>query len=128
MNGQLATTMKNVAIALTSLMLGLAALGAGASENSSLAEGTQLIYNSHSANHGIHTYPSNLVGEVSLHPEIIYVSQAYGPAIHSYHHTGSETSVPWNVEYVDTAHGQAIYSYERVRAEGSLELLPVARY
>lgn len=128
MKSQPTKTMKNAAIALSSLILGLTALDATANEKSGSDEEAQLIYNSHSANHGIHAYPSNLVGEVSQHPEIIYVSQAYGPAIHGYQHAGTETNVPWNVEYVDTAYGRAIYSYESVKNRGSLKLLSVASY
>ena len=62
---------------------------------------------------------------MSLKPELIYVSQAYGPAIHSYAHSGSETAMPWNVEYVNTAYGPAIYSYERPQAESARNVLTI---
>ena len=110
-------TPKYLSIALVTIFGGLASVNAGANEKPSLGNDAQLIYQSRSANHSIYGYPSSLSGEVSLKPVLIYVNQAYGPAIHSYAHSGSETAMPWNIEYVNTAYSQAIYSYERPRTE-----------
>ena len=119
---------KNPLIALSAAMMGLVATNGFAIEKPSLAENAQLIYQSRSANHAIYSYPSSVTGKVALEPEIIYVSQAYGPAIHSYEHTGSEIAVPWNAEYVDSAYGRAIYSYKGVRGKGTVHLLPIITY
>jgi len=71
----------------------------------------ELIYQPHTAHHGIYGYPSSVPVEVSRSPELVYVDQANGPAIYSYRHAGKETAAAFNVEYVDTAAGPAIYSY-----------------
>ena len=110
---------------IVTIFTGLISINASADERFSSAQNAQMIYQSQSANHSIYGYPSSLSGEVSLKPELIYVSQAYGPAIHSYAHSGSETAVPWNVEYVNTAYGPAIYSYERPQAESARNVLTI---
>ncbi len=128
MKTQAKTTFNKPIIAAFALMLGCAALDAGAMEKTAVADGGQLIYQSHFANHAIQSYPASIPGEAAPKPELIYVNRAFGPAIHSYLHAGNETAVPWNVEYVDTAYGQAIYSYESVQPKGSVELLPIVVY
>ena len=125
MKTQKIKTLRYLSIAMATIMGGLVSVNAGANENSSSAHNAQMIYQSRSVNHSIYSYPSSLPGEVSIKPELIYVSQAYGPAIHSYAHSGSETVVPWNVEYVDTAYGPAIYSYERPQAENTRNVLTI---
>ncbi|MGZ8191481.1 MAG: hypothetical protein ACXWTS_09670 [Methylococcaceae bacterium] len=125
MKTQINKTLKYLSIAVSMIISGFVSVNADTVEKFSSDNDAQLIYQSQSANHSIYGYPSSLSGEVSLKPELIYVNQAYGPAIHSYAHSGSETAVPWNVEYVDTAYGQAIYSYERHQTKGVVEVLPI---
>lgn len=120
---------KHVSMAVAMLIAVFGALNAGAVGNANLAtDEARVIYQSQSVNHSIYGYPSSLKGESSSTAELIYVNQAYGPAIHSYQHVGGEITVPWNVEYVDTAYGQAIYSYERRGGEGLVKLLPMVTY
>jgi len=106
-------TLKYLAIAVTTIIAGFVSVNAGATENPGTDNKAQVVYQSSSANHSIYGYASNVLAVVSPKPELIYVSQANGPAIHSYAHPGTEKTVSWNVEYVDTAYGPAIYSYER---------------
>lgn len=122
MKTQKVKSLKTLFIAAAALTVGLLSFGAGASGTGS---DSQVIYQSRSINHSIYSYLSGMPGDVSLKPELIYVSQAHGPAIHSYAHSGTEKAVPWNVEYVDTAYGQAIYSYERRQVEGEVQVLPI---
>jgi hypothetical protein len=75
----------------------------------------ELIYQPQTAHHGIYSYPASVPAEVSRSPELIYVDQAYGPAIYSYRHAGNETASAYNVEYVDTADSPAIYSYGKTK-------------
>lgn len=64
-------------------------------------------------NNAIYSYPTldGSVFEVKK-PEIIYVSNAYGPSIYSYPGTGPRTVTAFNLLYVNPAYGQAIYSYQ----------------
>lgn len=125
MKTQKIITLKYASIAVATMIAGFVSVNAGATERYHSDNGAQVIYQSRAANHSIYEYPSRLLGVVSLKPELIYVDQAYGPAIHSYAHSGSETAVPWNVEYVDTAYGQAIYSYERPLIKSEVKVLPI---
>lgn len=120
-------TAKYSGIVVVTAMLGLASLTVAAGEKTGKVDEAQLIYQSQTANHNIYSYSGRFRGDVAEKPLLVYVNRAYGPAIHSYEYTGDEIVVAWNVEYVDTAFGQAIYSYGKKQAEGSLELLPVAR-
>ncbi|MGR8979136.1 MAG: hypothetical protein ACU84H_03460 [Gammaproteobacteria bacterium] len=119
MNTRTIKKSKMLIIGMVALIVGLLPISSGASDDA------KVIYQSQSTHHNIYSYPGSTKEEVSLKPELIYVSQAYGPAIHSYAHTGSEKVVPWNVEYVDTAYGQAIYSYERRQVDGDVKVLPL---
>lgn len=113
-------------IAAAAIVAGLLSFNVGATETSKHGNDAALIYQSKSANPSIYSYPNSVPGQVSAKPELVYVSRAYGPAIHSYAHVGSEISVPWNVEYIDTAYGQAIYSYDNNRqSEGVVDVLPL---
>lgn len=124
MKTQKDNTLKSLSIAVATVAI-LLATDAGASGRYGAGGDAEVIYQSRSANHAIHSYPSSTAGEISLQPELIYVSQAYGPAIYSYRHSGSEQTVPFNVEYTDTAYGQAIHSYERPQLEGEVKVLPI---
>lgn len=118
-------TLKNLSVAVTLIMTGLVSINASATEKSNSSRDAQVIYQSHSINHSIFGYAGRILGEVSIKPELIYVSQANGPAIYSYTHSGSEKTVPWNVQYVDTAYGQAIYSYGRHQTETAVKIMPI---
>lgn len=110
-----ASSTKNIGLGA---LLGLIAVTAHADTNA------ELIYQPHTAHHGIYGYPSSVPAEISRSPELIYVDQAYGPAIYSYRHTGKETAAVFNAEYVDTATGPAIYSYGKNRNNGDVKARP----
>ncbi|AEF99949.1 hypothetical protein [Methylomonas methanica] len=113
-------------IAAAAILSGLLSFNVGATETSIPGKDAALIYQSKSANPSIYSYLNSVPGKVSAKPELVYVSRAYGPAIHSYAHVGAEMVVPWNVEYVDTAYGQAIYSYDNNNhSEGVVDVLPL---
>lgn len=108
------------------LKAGLAAcllsFGIGANADSK----AEVIYQPSTAHHSIYSYPSNVPGIKSISPQIIYVSQAYGPAVYSYPHSGEDTVRAFNVEYIDNAYGPAIYSYPRNQGKSSrVEVLPI---
>jgi hypothetical protein len=104
------------------LVAGLLSFGIGASADSD----AEVIYQPSTAHHSIYSYPSNVPGIKSISPQIIYVSQAYAPAVYSYPHSGEDTVRAFNVEYVDTAYGPAIYSYPRNKGKSSsVEVLPI---
>lgn len=107
-----------------SLMAILASMIAGAREDIDHESETGIIYQNSFGHHGIYGYPSSVPSKASDSPEIVYVSLAYGPAIYSYVHPGTEKVVPWNVEYVDPAYGPAIYSYDRAQKNGEVKVLP----
>jgi hypothetical protein len=98
--------------AAAGFMACLMPMKAGANVDSHTQSGPRLIYQSRSINHNIYSYLSRLAGELSIKPKLIYVSRAYGPAIHSYRHSGTEQTAEWNVEYVNKAYNPAIFSYE----------------
>lgn len=126
MNTYNINTSKYLSIVAAAAFAGFLSLNVAAAETSKPTKDTALIYQSKAANPSIYNYQNSIPGEVSPKPELIYVSQAYGPAIHSYAHVGNEVVVPWNVEYIDTAYGQAIYSYDGgYRTEGVVEVLPL---
>lgn len=125
MNTQKIKKYKFILSVLAAISFGIFSIGANAGGKGSTADDSQVIYQSSFAHHSIYNYLSNIPGVVSLKPEIIYVSQANGPAIHSYPHAGSEITVPWNVEYIDTAYGPAIYSYTRGHVESEVKVLPI---
>lgn len=124
MKSQKEKTLKALTIVVAGLIAGSLSFNALASEKSANAKGAQLIYPSRSINHSIFSYLGNKLEEIAVDPKLIYVSQAYGPAIHSYVHASTETTVPWNVEYVNTAYNPAIYSYEGPQLNGEVKLLP----
>lgn len=105
--------------ALTTAVLLSFTVGANANSDA------EVIYQPSTAHHSIYSYPSSVPGQLSRSPQLIYVSQAYGPAIHSYPHSGTETAAAWNVEYVNPAYGPAIYSYPRYQGNSSVEVLPI---
>jgi hypothetical protein len=107
-----------------SLMAILASMSAGAREDIYNESEARVIYQNSFGHHGIYSYPSSVKSEAARQPEIVYVSLAYGPAIYSYAHPGTEKNVSWNVEYVDPAYGPAIYSYERAQKNGEVRVLP----
>lgn len=109
------------AILKVALAAGLLSFGIGASASSD----AEVIFQPSTAHHPIYSYLSNVPGIKSLSPQLVYVSQAYGPAIYSYPHSGTETTAAWNVEYVDTAYGPDIYSYPRHEGNSSVEVLPI---
>lgn len=105
-------------------MIGSLSLNAGANDRLNVQNSTPLTYNSQSNNHNIFSYPNSVENKTSLQAELVYVSRAYGPAIYSYSHSGTETTVPLNVGYVDTAYNPAIYSYESPLINGEVDVLP----
>ncbi|MBS3954876.1 MAG: hypothetical protein KGZ88_18135 [Methylomicrobium sp.] len=109
---------------VSGLIIGSLSLNAGANDRVNVQSSTPLTYKSHSINHNIYSYPSNIQSKASLQAELIYVSQANGPAIYSYSHSGTETTVPLNVGYVDTAYNPAIYSYDSPLIKGEVDVLP----
>jgi hypothetical protein len=77
-------------------------------------------------NNAIYRYPTldGTVVEVKK-PEIIYVSNAYGPSIYSYPGVGPHTITAFNLLYVNPAYGQAIYSYRgNYQLPGRFSVLP----
>lgn len=124
MNAKDKNTLKS--ISLVAALAGLLAAG-GVQAGGHYGHGgnTEVLYQSKSANHAIHGYPSSVPAEVSAEPQMVYVSQAYGQAIYSYPHVGTEQAVPLAFEYTDTAYGQAIHSYDRVKVEGEVKVLPL---
>lgn len=124
MNAKDKNTLKS--ISLVAALAGLLAAG-GVQAGGHYGHGgnTEVLYQSRSANHAIPGYPSSVPAEVSAQPQMVYVSQAYGPAIYSYPHVGTDQAVPLAFEYTDTAYGQAIHSYDRVKVEGEVKVLPL---
>ena len=124
MKTQITKTPRTLAIIVSALIVGSLPLNAGANDRVNVQNSTPITYQSHSINHNIFSYPSNLQSKASLQAKLIYVSQAYGPAIYSYSHSGTETTVPLNVGYVDTAYNPAIYSYDSPLINGEVNILP----
>ena len=125
MKTQKIQTLKTLSVVMAGLIVGSLSCNAGAAGMANTENGAQMIYQSHSINHSIYSYVGRTLGKVSVDPQLIYVSQAYSPAIHSYVHSGSEQAVPWNVEYVNTAYNPAIYSYEGHQVNGKVKVLPI---
>ena len=117
-------TLKALTIVVAGIAAGALPINVVANDHLTSESGPQLIYQSRSINHSIFSYLSNKLGEIAVEPKLIYVSQAYGPAIYSYAHAGAETAVPWSVEYVNPAYNPAIYSYEGPLLNGNVKLLP----
>jgi hypothetical protein len=109
---------------ISGLILGLLSLNAGANDRVNVQNSTPLTFNSHSINHNIYSYPNAIENKTSLQAELVYVSRANGPAIYSYSHSGTETTVPLYVGYVDTAYNPAIYSYDSPLINGEVDVLP----
>ncbi|MDO8844460.1 MAG: hypothetical protein Q7U98_15395 [Methylicorpusculum sp.] len=124
MKTQIIKKPRALAIIVSGLIFGSLSLNAGANDRINIQSSTPLTFQSHSINHNIYSYPSNLQSKASLQAELVYVSQANGPAIYSYSHSGTETTVPLNVGYVDTAYNPAIYSYDSPLINGQVEMLP----
>ncbi|MCD2452446.1 hypothetical protein GO003_018840 [Methylicorpusculum oleiharenae] len=124
MKTQIIKTPHALAIIVSGLIIGSLSLNASANDRVNTQSSTPLTYKSHSINHNIYSYPSNIKSKASLQAELIYVSQANGPAIYSYSHSGTETTVPLNVGYVDTAYNPAIYSYDSPLINGEVDVLP----
>jgi hypothetical protein len=89
-------------------------------------DSSAVVFNSQSANHAIYSYDS-VTPAITRHvPTVLYVSRAYGPAIHGYAHAGAESVGAWDVEYVSRAYGPAIYSYPSShRLDGDVLVLPL---
>lgn len=86
-----------------------------------------LVYTSTALSQAIFGY-LNLSGaeQNAVHPQIVYVNQAYGQAIYSYPRVAPDTVTAFNVQYVDQAYGPAIYSYPGLsESRGSVEVLPM---
>lgn len=118
------TTLKSISIALA-VAASLTSAGANAGGHYGHGGNTEVLYQSRAANNAIPGYPSSVPAEASAQPQMVYVSQAYGPAIYSYPHVGTEQAVPLAFEYTDTAYGQAIHSYDRPKVEGEVRVLPI---
>ena len=89
--------------------------------------GPGLSYVSQAYGPAIHSY-LNLEGAErgAFHPVIVYADQAYGQAIYGYPRVGSDTVTAFNLQYVDTAFGQAIHGYPSVgNSVGEVDILPV---
>ncbi|MGZ8219117.1 hypothetical protein [Methylomagnum sp.] len=118
--------------ALGSAILGLigsplALAGHRASEDGHETSGSGLVYTSTALSQAIFGY-LNLEGAErdTIHPQIVYVDQAYGQAIYSYPRVAPDTTVAFNVHYVDQAYGPAIYSYPSLNdVRGRVEVLPM---
>lgn len=74
------------------------------------ASGT-IVYDSNAAIYSIHNSPNPVQAQVVEDAEMVYVSQAKGPAIYSYPSQVEQTPVKLQMIYVDQAYGPAIYSY-----------------
>lgn len=113
----LSSNVKAIVLVLSFTASGIAAAGDG----SDFAE-YGLIYNNraHVQETGF-TLDSDSARTIE-NAEIVYVNNAYGPAIYSYAGQVNPVSTMFNVEYVDTAHGQAIYSYPNNNPRHRLEL------
>lgn len=119
MNTQKTKILKRLAIVTAALISGLVSFNAGAEET------MKVIYQPQYANHSIYSYLNATLAKIALKPELIYVSQANGPAIHSYPHSVTEQVASWNVGYVDKAYGPAIYSYGEYEHDGAVKVLPI---
>lgn len=105
----------------------LALAGHEASEGGQEPSDSGLVYTSTALSQAIFGY-LNLEGaeRSAIHPQIVYVNQAYGQAIYSYPRVAPDTVTAFNVHYVDQAYGPAIYSYPGLsESRGFVEVLPM---
>ena len=103
--------------------LTLSALGIPGAKAETADVTNALIYNNRAyaqdIGYGDNTAPARKVENA----EIIYVNNAYGPAIYSYPSSLSHQITAYNVEYIDMAYGSAIYSYSSNNPKHHLELV-----
>lgn len=105
----------------------LASAGHRASEGGRESSDSGLIYTDTALGQAIFGYLNPKGAERSaIHPEIVYVNQAYGQAIYSYPRVAPDTVTTFNVHYVDQAYGPAIYSYPGLSdSRGFVDVLPM---
>jgi len=92
--------------------------------NADAADSTgSLIYNSRAYAQVIGYGPNPIPPQKVENAQIIYVNNAYGPAIYSYPSKVNHQVTAFNVEYVDTANGPALYSYPNNKPKHHLRLM-----
>jgi len=79
--------------------------------NADTAASGTIIYDSNAAIYSIHNSPNPVQPQRLENAEMVYVSQAKGPAIYSYHSRVEQTPVKLQMIYVDQAYGPAIFSF-----------------
>jgi hypothetical protein len=82
-----------------------------------------LVYNNRAYMQDIGYGPNPAPAQTIQDAEIVFVSNAYGPAIYSYPNNVGNQVTAFNVEYVNTAYGQAIYGYPNNNPKHHLELV-----
>ncbi len=89
----------------------IAAMAITSIANADTATSGTVVYDSTAAIYTIHNAPNPIPARVVENAEMVYVSQANGPAIYSYPSNVEQKPVKLQMIYVDQAYGPAIYSY-----------------
>jgi hypothetical protein len=89
----------------------IAAMSITSIANADTSTSGTVVYNSKAAVYSIHSAPNPIPARVVENAEMVYVSQANGPAIYSYPSSVEQKPVKLQMIYVDQAYGPAIYSY-----------------
>jgi hypothetical protein len=114
-------TKKNIFAVASAITLAALVIGEAHADTTS---GTgSLIYNSRAYAQVTGYGPNPMPAQKVENAQIIYVNNAYGPAIYSYPSPVSHQATAFNVEYVDSANGQAIYSYPNTNPKHHLKLM-----
>jgi hypothetical protein len=82
-----------------------------------------LIYNNRAYVQDIGYAPNPVFARKVEATEIVYLNNAFGPAIYSYPSNSSNQATAFNIEFVDTAYGPALYSYPNNNPKHRLELV-----
>ena len=112
-----------IAVASALILSALDIAGAKAETTNATNATNAMIYNNRAYVQDIGYAPNPVAAWKVEDAKIIYVNNAYGPAIYSYLGNVSNQVTPFNVEYVDTAYGPAIYSYPNNNPKHRLELV-----